>query len=57
MDEADRDLVVTTWLCSPDTTYPVPSVGFGGCVVAMAEPGTLTEGWRVRASGGASLLG
>jgi protoporphyrinogen oxidase len=27
MDEADRDLVVTTWLCSPDMTYPVPTVG------------------------------
>ncbi|HVL93311.1 MAG TPA: FAD-dependent oxidoreductase [Acidimicrobiales bacterium] len=26
MTEADRDLVVTTWLCSPDMTYPVPSV-------------------------------
>jgi protoporphyrinogen oxidase len=27
MDETDRDLVVTTWLCSPDMSYPVPSVG------------------------------
>jgi protoporphyrinogen oxidase len=27
MDESDRELVVTTWLCSPDMTYPVPSVG------------------------------
>jgi len=26
MAEPDRDLVVTTWLCSPDMTYPVPSV-------------------------------
>ena len=26
MTEADRDLVVTTWRCSPDKTYPVPSV-------------------------------
>jgi UDP-galactopyranose mutase len=26
MDEADRDLVVTTWLCSPEMSYPVPSV-------------------------------
>ncbi len=26
MDESDRDLIVTTWLCSPDMTYPVPSV-------------------------------
>jgi galactokinase len=28
--------------------------GFGGCVVALAEPGTLTEGWTVRASGPAA---
>ena len=27
MDEADRDLIATTWLCSPDMSYPVPSVG------------------------------
>jgi UDP-galactopyranose mutase len=27
MTEDDRERVVTTWLCSPDMTYPVPSVG------------------------------
>ena len=27
--------------------------GFGGCVVALARPGAVTEGWRVRPSGGA----
>jgi protoporphyrinogen oxidase len=26
MTEADRAKIVTTWLCSPDMTYPVPSV-------------------------------
>jgi protoporphyrinogen oxidase len=26
MDESDRELIVTTWRCSPDMTYPVPSV-------------------------------
>jgi hypothetical protein len=26
MTETDRAKVVTTWLCSPDMTYPVPSV-------------------------------
>jgi UDP-galactopyranose mutase len=26
MDELDRDLIATTWLCSPDMSYPVPSV-------------------------------
>ncbi|MBK5222615.1 MAG: galactokinase [Acidimicrobiia bacterium] len=29
--------------------------GFGGCVVALARPGAVTEGWVVRASGGAGL--
>jgi galactokinase len=29
--------------------------GFGGCVVALTEPGALTEGWTVRASAGASV--
>ncbi len=29
--------------------------GFGGCVVALAEPGALDEGWRVRASAGATV--
>lgn len=27
--------------------------GFGGCVVALTDPGTLTEGWQVRPSPGA----
>jgi UDP-galactopyranose mutase len=27
MDESDRGLVATTWLCSPEMTYPVPSTG------------------------------
>ena len=26
MEESDRELVLTTWLCSPDMSYPVPSV-------------------------------
>lgn len=30
--------------------------GFGGCVVALAEPGALTEGWRVRPASGARLV-
>jgi galactokinase len=30
--------------------------GFGGCVVALADLGALTEGWRVTASSGARLL-
>jgi galactokinase len=30
--------------------------GFGGCVVALARPGALTEGWPVGASAGARVL-
>ena len=29
--------------------------GFGGCVVALTEPGVLDEGWLVRASAGAQV--
>ncbi len=31
--------------------------GFGGCVVALTEPGALDEGWSVRASAGARVSG
>ncbi len=30
--------------------------GFGGCVVALAEPGAITDGWSVRAVDGASIM-
>lgn len=30
--------------------------GFGGCVVALARPGALTDGWVVKAVDGATLL-
>ncbi len=30
--------------------------GFGGCVVAMTEPGAMTEGWHVRAADGARVI-
>jgi galactokinase len=29
--------------------------GFGGCVVALAEPGVVLDGWQVHASAGATL--
>lgn len=29
--------------------------GFGGCVVALTEPGALAEGWTVRAAAGATV--
>lgn len=31
--------------------------GWGGCVVAVGEPGAIEEGWRVRPGGGARILG
>lgn len=30
--------------------------GFGGCVVALARPGAIREGWRVRAADGARMV-
>jgi len=30
--------------------------GFGGCVVALARPGVLSEGWRLKPSDGARVL-
>ena len=30
--------------------------GFGGCVVALCRPGAITEGWHVRAVGGAHVV-
>ena len=30
--------------------------GFGGCVVALAEPGAVVDGWRVRAAGPATIM-
>ena len=30
--------------------------GFGGCVVALCRPGSITEGWRVRAVAGAHVV-
>jgi galactokinase len=30
--------------------------GFGGCVVALAEPGALDEGWTVTPTAGAHII-
>ncbi len=30
--------------------------GFGGCVVALARPGSAVEGWRLRPSAGARVV-
>ena len=45
-------------LCATPGVYGarLTGAGFGGCVVALTEPGTLREGWVVRASAGARLL-
>jgi protoporphyrinogen oxidase len=32
MEEEDRGRIVTTWRCSPEMTYPVPSVGRDGAL-------------------------
>ena len=34
---------------------PLMGGGFGGCVVALTEPGALSEGWVVRPSAGATV--
>jgi galactokinase len=49
MDEAVAALVATPGVYGARMT----GGGFGGCVVAIARPGTLTSGWLVRASRGA----
>ncbi|MGQ0430818.1 MAG: galactokinase, partial [Microthrixaceae bacterium] len=30
--------------------------GFGGCAIALCQPGTLSEGWQLAAADGASVL-
>jgi len=37
LDDADRDLILTTWRCSPEMTYPVPSLGRDGAL-GMIQP-------------------
>jgi UDP-galactopyranose mutase len=48
MTEDDRDRIVTTWLCSPDMSYPVPSVGrdaaLGTIQPWLAEQGIASRG-------------
>lgn len=51
MDAAVERLVATPGVYGARMT----GGGFGGCVVALAEPGALREGWVVRAVGGAHL--
>jgi len=50
MDAAVQQLVQTPGVYGARMT----GGGFGGCVVALAEPGAVTDGWVVRAVDGAS---
>jgi galactokinase len=51
MDELVDHLVATRGVYGARMT----GGGFGGCVVALTEPGTLTEGWVVEPVAGASM--
>lgn len=51
MDEAVRRLCDTRGVWGARMT----GGGFGGCVVALAEPGAVTDGWAVEAVDGASI--
>lgn len=52
MDRAVDDLVRSPGVFGARMT----GGGFGGCVVAICEPGAVTDGWVVEASDGARLL-
>jgi galactokinase len=52
MDRAVADLADTPGVFGARMT----GGGFGGCVVAICEPGALSDGWVVVASDGARLL-
>lgn len=52
MDAAVAELVATRGVFGARMT----GGGFGGCLVALAEPGVVTNGWVVTASAGAQVL-
>jgi galactokinase len=52
MDRAVADLVASPGVLGARMT----GGGFGGCVVAICEPGARIDGWLVAASDGARLL-
>ena len=52
MDRAVADLVASRGVYGARMT----GGGFGGCVVAICEPGALTDGWVVAASDGARMI-
>ncbi|HEY0396771.1 MAG TPA: FAD-dependent oxidoreductase [Acidimicrobiia bacterium] len=54
MTEADRNLVVTTWLCSPKMSYPIPSVERDACLGTI-QPWLRSQGIWSRGRFGAWL--
>lgn len=52
MDQAVTDILARDGVYGARMT----GGGFGGCIVAMVQPGTPLDGWRVRPVNGASLV-
>ncbi|HEX2404642.1 MAG TPA: galactokinase, partial [Acidimicrobiia bacterium] len=52
LDAAVETLVSTSGVYGARLT----GAGFGGCVIALAEPGTVQDGWVVRAVDGAEVV-
>ena len=51
------DRLIDTLLATPGVFGArITGGGFGGCVVALTEPGALDIGWTVRPAAGARLL-
>lgn len=52
------DAAVEAWNAMPGVYGArMTGGGFGGCIVALAEPGAITDGWTVRAVAGAARVG
>ncbi len=53
----DLDSAVETLVSTPGVYGArLTGAGFGGCVIALAEPGTVKDGWVVRAVDGAEVV-